>query len=219
MDVGAKFQNAGADYFSTLGGLSPMRVLGVVLELPNWKITPAHESQFALLASTEGLKLEAGRILPTVLGLVVLVCVFRGAVMKLLITPIGRQLIPRATKTLKHREKTLSVEDQFLRTLTRFENAGWEAIFYSMSSCFGLYVYSEAQWSVWPTTNFWDGWPLQPDDELSRWYYLLALAFYTQALGSLLFFDKPRSDYWEYLLHHLVTIFLISASYYTKIHR
>jgi len=52
-----------------------------------------------------------------------------------------------------------------------------------------------------------------------RGYYLLMLAFYIQALVSLIFLDKPRSDYWEYLLHHLVTIFLIGCSYYTRIHR
>jgi hypothetical protein len=34
-----------------------------------------------------------------------------------------------------------------------------------------------------------------------------------QALVSLLFFDPPRSDFYEYLLHHLVTIFLIWTSF------
>ena len=50
-------------------------------------------------------------------------------------------------------------------------------------------------------------------------YYFAGLAFYAQALLSLLLLDKPRSDYWEYLIHHLVTIFLISVSFYTRIHR
>ena len=50
-------------------------------------------------------------------------------------------------------------------------------------------------------------------------YYFAGLAFYTQALLSLLLLDKPRSDYWEYLIHHLVTIFLISVSFYTRIQR
>jgi very-long-chain ceramide synthase len=50
-------------------------------------------------------------------------------------------------------------------------------------------------------------------------YYFLGLAFYAQALLSLLLFDEPRSDYLEYLLHHLVTIFLIAVSYHTRIQR
>lgn len=36
--------------------------------------------------------------------------------------------------------------------------------------------------SVWPTSNIWAGWPLQPFGPLFRGYYLLGLAFYTQAL-------------------------------------
>ena len=68
-------------------------------------------------------------------------------------------------------------------------------------------------------TQIWDQWPLQPISTAFRGYYLLMLAFYIQALVSLIFIDKPRSDYWEYLLRHLVTIFLIGCSYYTRIYR
>jgi hypothetical protein len=204
-----EFQAASTTF--SLGGLSPSRMLGVVLELPAFETSSAHEAEFALLSSTGGVEAELKGTLPIVFGLVLLVCIFRWAVMKWVITPTGNYWLPRASMPVVHRRKILTPEQQFARTLTRFENAGWEAIFYTFSSCFGVYVYLEAEWTVWPTTHFWVDWPLQSESELSRWYYLLALAFYTQALGSLLFFDKPRSDYWEYLLHHLVTIFLISV--------
>jgi len=113
----------------------------------------------------------------------------------------------------------VSPDEQFTKTLSRFENSGWEAVFYGMSTSVGLFVYTQEEWSVWPTSNIWVDWPLQPMSFAFRGYYLLMLAFYTQALISLIFIDKPRSDYFEYFLHHVVTIFLIGVSFYTRIQR
>ena len=47
-------------------------------------------------------------------------------------------------------------------TLERFNNCGWELFFYTGSSIVGLYAYSLESWAVWPSTQIWEGYPLQP---------------------------------------------------------
>ena len=92
-------------------------------------------------------------------------------------------------------------------------------MFYTISCSLSFWVYYNEEWRLWPTSSIWVEWPLQPMGSLFRGYYLLGLAFYSQALLSFAFFDEPRSDYWEYMLHHIVTIFIIAVSYYTRIQR
>ena len=94
-----------------------------------------------------------------------------------------------------------------------------EGVVVGCSSGFGLHVYQQERWSVWPTTNFWIEWPLQDFGPPFRLYYEISLAFYLSALLSLLLLDAPRSDFVQYLLHHVVTIFLIAVSFYTRIQR
>jgi hypothetical protein len=199
-------QDPAAPFLSLSGGLDVRRIGGSVLPLPAWDVSEKHRQAATALTTQDGLMAEMEATLPAVLGLVAIVFVLRWLIMTWVITPAGRRLIPPGG----HRwEKTLS----------RFESAGWEALWYTCSCSYGLWVYQQETWSCWPTTNFWEGWPLQSFDPQFRLYYLVGLAFYTQALLSLLLLDKPRSDYWEYLIHHLVTIFLISVSFYTRIQR
>jgi len=201
------------------GGLDVHRVTGNVLKLPEWVVTTNHRESVKAMVSLDGLLAEMSSSLPTVFLLMLLVWAFRYSVTRFIVTPTGEWLIPRPTKEIVRKGKVLSIETQFSKTLARFENSGWETVFYIMSSSMGLYVYSREHWSVWPTTNIWIDWPLQPLGFTFRLYYLLGLAFYSQAMISLLFVDKPRSDYFEYFLHHVVTIFLIAVSFYTRIQR
>eukprot|EP01047_Picozoa_sp_COSAG01_P072388 COSAG01_NODE_11498_length_1921_cov_4.789243_2_plen_309_part_00 len=201
-------QDAGASFWS--GALDGRRVTGRVLLLPEWEVTPAHSAAAANLGSAHGIVAALLSDGPIVLGLVAVIFVFRWLVLTLLLAPAGRRLVPPGPTTAA-RSKTLS----------RFHSAGWEAIFYTLSSACGLFVLAREsfEWSVWPTSNIWVGWPLQTFDGVFQAYYLLGLAFYFQALLSLLLLDDPRSDFLEYLLHHLVTIFLIAVSYHTRIVR
>ena len=200
-------QSPDAPFFSLSGGLDVRRIGGFVLPLPPWEVSARHQQVASALTTSAGLRAEVDSSVPTVVGLVAVIFVLRWAVMTFVITPAGRRLLPAADA--RQREKTLA----------RFESAGWEALWYTCSCTYGLHVYQQEDWSCWPTTNFWAGWPLQSFEPRFRFYYLVGLAFYTQALLSLLLLDKPRSDFWEYVVHHLVTIFLISVSFYTRIHR
>lgn len=212
------FQSPSSSFLE--GALDYRRITGNVLKLPTWEVTELHRSTAAELVTVQGALSECERSLPIILGLMLMVWAFRFTVMTMLITPLGKWMIPIPTRPLVRKGRPeLSVDQQLAKTQGLFENSGWECLFYLMSACIGLFVYSQEEWSVWPSTQIWDQWPLQPISTAFRGYYLLMLAFYIQALVSLIFIDKPRSDYWEYLLHHLVTIFLIGCSYYTRIHR
>ena len=200
-------QSPEAPFFSFSGGLDVRRIGGSVLLLPSWEVSAQHRQAAAALSTPAGLRAEAWDSVATVIGLVAVVFVLRCVVMTYIITPAGHRLLPVADD---HRRE---------KTLARFEGAGWEALWYTCSCMYGLYVYQQEDWSCWPTTNFWVGWPMQSFEPRFRFYYLIGLAFYTQALLALLLLDKPRSDFWEYLVHHVVTIFLISVSFYTRIHR
>jgi len=129
------------------------RITGRVLKLPEWEVTAAHNAAATELGSTSGV-LSAFQIDgPTVLGLIAGVFVFRWLVNQAL-SFAGNRLVPPASKENPDRKKTLN----------RFNNTGWEAIFYTMSAAFGLFVlhHESSEWSVWPTTNMWINWPLQP---------------------------------------------------------
>lgn len=203
----ARTQDPEAPFFSLNGGLDVRRIGGFVLPLQQWQVTEQHRQAASALSTVAGLKAEAVSSLPTVLMLVVVIFLLRYFVMTFAITPVGQRLLP-AGET--HRRE---------KTLARFESAGWEALWYTCSCTYGMWVYQQEDWSCWPTTNFWIGWPMQSFVPRFQLYYFAGLAFYAQALLSLLLLDKPRSDYWEYLIHHLVTIFLISISFYTRIQR
>jgi len=200
------------------GGLDYNRITGHVLKLPAWEVTEAHLQRVAKMHTVAGLMDDLYVVVPIVIALMSFICVFRYSIMRFVLTPLGTKCIPPASA-----KKFKSLEDRKAResdTLTRFENAGWEFIFYSLSACIGLFVYSqETDWSIWPSTQLWTDWPLQSSESLLQKYFLLGLSFYGQALLSLIFYDKPRSDYFEMLLHHLVTIFLIAVSYYVRIER
>lgn len=45
-----------------------------------------------------------------------------------------------------------------------------------------------------------------------RWYYMVELTFYYSLLISSIF-DVRRSDFWQLIFHHIVTIGLLSLSY------
>lgn len=201
------------------GAFDYRRVLGRVLPLPKWEVTDDHANLAASIRTKEFFLSELQHFGPTLLILILAVFVGRTIIMKAIVTPIGKSCLPTPLKVIYRKGRKLTPKQQKEKTLNLFECSAWEALFYTGSATFGIYVMSQEDWTIFPTTNIWFNWPLQEVSELFRTYYLLGLAFYIQALLSLLFFDKPRSDYWEYFLHHIVTIFLIGISFYTRIYR
>ena len=149
-------QDPTAPFASLSGGLDVRRIAGSVLPLPAWDVTDAHRSSAAALTTSAAVQSELREILPVVLALIALIFVLRYLIMSFVVTPLGRALIPPPPAGGKY-----SVE----KTLTLFETAGWEAVWYTCSCCYGFYVYQRESWSCWPTSNFWVDWPLQSFDK------------------------------------------------------
>ncbi|KAG8766006.1 hypothetical protein FRC12_007141 [Ceratobasidium sp. 428] len=64
------------------------------------------------------------------------------------------------------------------------------------------------------TEHFWLEYPHWRMTGLMKSYYLLQAAYWTQQLlVMILGLEKPRKDFMELVLHHIVTIYLIAASY------
>lgn len=93
----------------------------------------------------------------------------------------------------------------------------YTAIYFGIFGPFGLYVMKYAEGgSLWyfETTSMFEGFPHRTHDGIFKAYYLLQAAYWSQqAIVLLLQLEKPRKDFKELVLHHIVTLFLIGLSY------
>lgn len=98
--------------------------------------------------------------------------------------------------------------------IKKFIEALWRFLFYSFFCFLGirvLFVPNTASW-VLDTREHWISWPIQELHPLIYFYYQIELGAY---IHQLMWTEIQRSDAVEMLIHHLVTIFLISLSFLT----
>lgn len=103
----------------------------------------------------------------------------------------------------------------------KFSNQMWLFLFYVGNTYFGYLVQKNKPWWGFPMSTdnmigFFHDFPAKPDD-LMLLYYAVGLAFYTSEIFSL-FFETRRSDFYEYLAHHIATIILIAMSFAGRDH-
>lgn len=207
------FDAASMPFLSLAGGLDYRRAWeGRVLRVDvSTSSSTAHTAAMAHNASAAGLAADLAYAAPIIGALAVLLLALRAAVRRWVLAPLAEAVVPaKVPKGARYKRSD---------TLERFSNSAWELMFYTGSSAIGLYAYSLESWSVWPTTQMWEAYPLQPMGLWFEGYYFLGFGFYTSALVGVLFLDKPRADYFEYLLHHVVTLFLLASSYQIRCHR
>jgi acyl-CoA-dependent ceramide synthase len=77
-------------------------------------------------------------------------------------------------------------------------------------------MYQSPYWSDY--SQFWIGYPNHKLSSSFKTYYLVQLAFWIQQLF-VVHIEKPRKDYAQYVVHHLVTCTLIISSYLTNFTR
>ncbi|CAG0895516.1 unnamed protein product [Cyprideis torosa] len=101
--------------------------------------------------------------------------------------------------------------------LEKLGETGWRSLAY-------LSLFSLGIFALWDKPHFsdtrecWVGYPKHSIPMAIYWYYMIELSFY----WSLLFFqflDTRRKDFWQMLVHHVVTISLIVFSWITNFHR
>lgn len=98
----------------------------------------------------------------------------------------------------------------------KFANQLWLFSFYTGNAIFGYYVQRDKPWFGVPLTFdnvrwMFIGFPDHPEP-LIVLYYSASFAFYTSELVSL-FIETKRSDFVEYLVHHIATIVLFVMGY------
>ncbi|KIX08599.1 uncharacterized protein Z518_03255 [Rhinocladiella mackenziei CBS 650.93] len=96
----------------------------------------------------------------------------------------------------------------------RFMEQVYTAIYFAIFGPFGLYVMSRGPLWYFNTTAMFEGFPHRTHEAVFKAYYLLQASYWSQqAIVLLLQLEKPRKDFKELVLHHVVTLALIGLSY------
>lgn len=97
---------------------------------------------------------------------------------------------------------------------SRFMEQVYTAVYFAVFGPFGLYVMSQSSLWYFNTTAMFEGFPHKRHEGVFKAYYLLQASYWSQqGIVLLLQLEKPRKDFKELVLHHLLTISLIGLSY------
>lgn len=109
------------------------------------------------------------------------------------------------------------------KLVNKFSYQGWLFIFYISSTIYGHLTLRDKPWVAYPVGEkeifaIGDKWRTVPHTEIG-WYYSYQIGFFVAELYAI-FTEPRRSDFFEYLAHHIVTLYLIIfswAGYETRI--
>uniref|UniRef100_A0A158PCV2 TLC domain-containing protein n=1 Tax=Angiostrongylus cantonensis TaxID=6313 RepID=A0A158PCV2_ANGCA len=87
----------------------------------------------------------------------------------------------------------------------------WRFSYYTFAFAYGCMVLWDKSW-LWDVKQCWIGYPFHTIDKSIWWYYMVETSFY-YSLMLASFFDVKRSDFWQLMVHHIVTIALLSSSF------
>ncbi|KKP05808.1 hypothetical protein THAR02_02092 [Trichoderma harzianum] len=97
------------------------------------------------------------------------------------------------------------------KDVARFSEQAWNIIHYSVFWPLGLYIWYTSPYYL-NMTELWTGWPSREISGTMKFYFLTQLAFWIQQM-LVVHIEKQRKDYWLTIVHHVATIWLVSASY------
>jgi acyl-CoA-dependent ceramide synthase len=98
--------------------------------------------------------------------------------------------------------------------LARFMEQFYTAIYFAVFGPFGLYVMSRTPVWYFNTAGMYEGFPHRAHEAYFKAYYLLQASYWAQqGLVLMLQLEKPRKDFKELVLHHIITLALIGLSY------
>ncbi|KAK6332431.1 hypothetical protein TWF696_003146 [Orbilia brochopaga] len=126
----------------------------------------------------------------------------REFIMQRLLYPLSQKLLPKATRRNK-------------ATIARFLEQAYTAMYFAVFGPFGLWVMKQTP-GLWyfNTTPYWTSHPNMLHTAAFKSYYLLQWSYWLQqAIVLILMLEKPRKDFKELVLHHIVTVSLITLSW------
>jgi len=134
--------------------------------------------------------------------------VVRFVLMQCVLLPLGRLLVSRPTAA---RDKA-HYQAQLQRRIARFGQQAWILILYSASLIFVVRVIQRQPFWIWKPQYFWLDYPATTTDALTKAVYLWEASNYIHQVF-VINLEERRSDFWQMLIHHFVTLLLIGGSY------
>ncbi|KAF7776200.1 hypothetical protein Agabi119p4_4593 [Agaricus bisporus var. burnettii] len=107
---------------------------------------------------------------------------------------------------------------QLNRSVLRFAEQGWSVVYYSSVWSYGLYVHRCLPTRILDPVDLWLNYPHIPLAAPFKFYYLTQMAFYLHQI-LILNAEARRSDHVLMMSHHIITVILMWASYYTNLTR
>mmetsp|Transcript_208 Transcript_208/g.252 ORF Transcript_208/g.252 Transcript_208/m.252 type:complete len:267 (+) Transcript_208:77-877(+) len=110
-------------------------------------------------------------------------------------------------------------EEELERKITKCSRGAFKVVYFTFAFTFGLFKVLRMT-NFAPSVMFGNGemlttfgdWPFTIMPEYLKFYYLLSFSYYIED-GITHIFLPPNYDYWEMVLHHIITALLIFVSY------
>ncbi|KZT38835.1 longevity assurance proteins LAG1/LAC1 [Sistotremastrum suecicum HHB10207 ss-3] len=98
--------------------------------------------------------------------------------------------------------------------LDRVGEQGYALVYFGLSGAWGLKIMQELPTWYYNTEGFWIDYPHWRMPAQLKAFYLLQTAYWIQQLLVLVLgLEKPRKDFRELVIHHIVTLWLVCWSY------
>ncbi|KAF7365879.1 Longevity assurance proteins LAG1 LAC1 [Mycena venus] len=98
--------------------------------------------------------------------------------------------------------------------LERFGEQGYAVVYFAVFGIWGIYNMSTSRTWWFQTEYFWRDYPHNHLSGAMKRYYLFQIAYWLQQfLVLILGLEKRRSDHWELVIHHVITVWMVTWSY------
>jgi hypothetical protein len=123
-----------------------------------------------------------------------------------------------ADYVIRHAAQPSSVISKDAIAEKKFRDGCWKLFIHLFTVCYGMWALVGTD-HFYDTRHFWIGYtdthPLTP---AIYWYYMIELGYYfTELLTH--FISVQRKDFWQLFIHHVITLALVTCSYYHDFYR
>ncbi|CAF3453112.1 unnamed protein product [Rotaria sp. Silwood1] len=102
----------------------------------------------------------------------------------------------------------------------KFPESLWKTVFYTFTWSFNVYLLTYRYDYFHNPYSIWDDWASGMDIPFDiKLMYFIQCGFYLHSVYGTIYMDYKRKDYYAMLIHHVLTMALISVSYATRYHK